>query len=66
MLIDELKVELERRTRNATLEEAAQVVLRGQETHTSTVDGDEYTLSPRRHGNLAGLVYAKAIRALKR
>jgi hypothetical protein len=49
------------------LERAAAVVENGQETHLSTADGDGDSrfLTPRRHGNLAGLAFAAAIRAMK-
>jgi hypothetical protein len=47
------------------LERAAAVVENGQETHLSTADGDSRFLTPRRHGNLAGLAFAAAIRAMK-
>jgi hypothetical protein len=47
------------------LERAAAVVENGQETHLSTADGDSRFLTPRRHGNLAGVAFAAAIRAMK-
>jgi hypothetical protein len=48
-----------------TIERCAQVVENGQESHRSTPTEDGYYLSPRMRGNLAGLAYAEAIRALK-
>ncbi len=52
--------------RNEILEEAARVIDEGQETHSTTAHGDSHHLTPRRLGNIAGLAYAAAIRALKK
>lgn len=54
----------EREARAAAIEEAARVIEEGQETHSSSATEDRRYLSPRRRGNLAGLTYAEAIRAL--
>ena len=51
--------------RDAALEEAAKVVDEGQETFSSGNGPDRRHLTPRKSGNLAGLSYADAIRALK-
>ncbi len=47
-----------------TIDRAARVIEQGQEAHSSNSERDDYYLGPRRHNNLAGLAYAKAIRAL--
>jgi len=54
-------------SRAEVLEEAALLVEQGQETITQVGDGEENRrhITPRRHGNLMGLAYAEAIRALK-
>lgn len=45
-------------------ERAAKVVEEGQETNSSTTNGDRRHLTPRVRGNFAGLAFAEAIRAL--
>lgn len=65
MTISEILTELNVLARNKALEEAAHVIETGQETHSSDAHGDSYSLTQRRHGNMAGLAYAAAIRALK-
>lgn len=54
----------ERDARARAIEKCARMVEEGQETHTSSGTEERRHLSPRRHGNLAGLAYAEAIRAL--
>jgi hypothetical protein len=54
--------------RNAVLEEAARVIDEGQETITTiTSDGEENVrhITKRSRGNLTGIAFAGAIRALK-
>lgn len=46
------------------LERAANLVEDNQQTTSSTAQGDTRGLTPRKHGNLDGLAYAEAIRAL--
>jgi hypothetical protein len=55
-----------RRIRNDILEEAAKVIENSQETCTQDRGIDPYYhLTPRHRGNLVGLTYVAAIRALK-
>lgn len=53
-----------RQARAEMREEAARVIEEGQESHRSSASEDRYYLSSRTRGNLAGLAYAEAIRAL--
>ena len=46
------------------VERCAQVVDQGQETWSNASGEDEASIGPRKHGNLTGLAYAAAIRAL--
>ena len=52
-------------SRNETLEEAARVIEQNTEiTLSTTIAGMRYIV-PRKQGDVAGLSYARAIRALK-
>lgn len=51
-------------SREAIIEECAAVVENNQETWSNAEDGSHYFLTPRKHGNIAGLAFASAIRAL--
>lgn len=51
---------------NAAIEAAAQMIEEGQETVSQTAEETRHYVTPRKHGNIAGLAYAAAIRELKR
>ena len=60
-MIHEITALVERAVRHER-EACARVIEEGQETESNTATSTSRFLTPRRKGNIAGLVYAEAIR----